>query len=244
MPPADRSDPGTGCNPSRNGLTLVAGSWDPHRSGHRAPRLHRRRCGRWAHRILRVRDRDDPRPARQSNRRLDPDHPQTDAGHTIEPLVSVPNAAVTKLADTAWAEPELEPHGLRSSTYGFSPCRPTPLQPLDERVERKFAHSDILVLPRMIAPAARSLCHRRRILGWVRAQKRQGAAVVIMSTVSMLSLSRIGMPWSGPRGPCVRRSSSSASAIIRALALISRMERRLGPLRSSASIRSRYSWTS
>jgi hypothetical protein len=30
------------------------------------------------------------------------------------------------------------------------------LQPLDERVERKLAHSLRLVLPRMIAPASRS----------------------------------------------------------------------------------------
>ena len=41
--------------------------------------------------------------------------PQTDDGQTIEPSVSVPTAAAQRLAATAAAEPELEPHGLRSS---------------------------------------------------------------------------------------------------------------------------------
>ena len=37
-------------------------------------------------------------------------------GHTIEPLVSVPIAAMQRLAETATPDPELEPQGLRSST--------------------------------------------------------------------------------------------------------------------------------
>ena len=40
--------------------------------------------------------------------------PQYDAGETIEPSVSVPIATAQRLADTAAAEPELEPDGLRS----------------------------------------------------------------------------------------------------------------------------------
>jgi len=50
-------------------------------------------------------------------------------------------------ADTAAPEPELEPQGFRSSTYGFLACPPRPLQPLDECVERKLAHSLRFVLP-------------------------------------------------------------------------------------------------
>src|SRR2546428_10243132 len=53
--------------------------------------------------------------------------------------------------------PELEPHGLRSSAYGLAHCPPRALQPLDDRVERIFAHSERFVLPRITAPAARSL---------------------------------------------------------------------------------------
>ena len=36
-------------------------------------------------------------------------------GQTIEPSVSVPTASGARLAETATPEPELEPHGLRSS---------------------------------------------------------------------------------------------------------------------------------
>src|SRR5947208_11297586 len=38
---------------------------------------------------------------------------------------------------------------------GFSVCPPRALQPLEECVERKFAHSLRFVLPRITAPAAR-----------------------------------------------------------------------------------------
>src|SRR6476659_1004403 len=78
-------------------------------------------------------------------------------GQTTEPSVSVPIAAVQRFAATAAPEPELEPHGLRSREYGFFVCPPRPLQPLDDLVERKLAHSLKFVLPRMTAPASRSL---------------------------------------------------------------------------------------
>src|SRR5215218_5679673 len=78
-----------------------------------------------------------------------------DDGHTTEPSVSVPIAAAHKFAATATPEPELEPQGLRSSTYGFLVCPPRPLQPLDDLVERKLAHSLRFVFPRMTAPASR-----------------------------------------------------------------------------------------
>src|SRR4051794_25034010 len=77
-------------------------------------------------------------------------------GEVIDPSVSLPTAAAAKLAATAAPEPELEPEGVRSSAYGFRHCPPRPLQPDDEWVERKFAHSLILVLPSRMAPASRS----------------------------------------------------------------------------------------
>ena len=40
-------------------------------------------------------------------------------GETIEPSVSVPIASAQRFADTAPPDPELDPHGFRSSTYGF-----------------------------------------------------------------------------------------------------------------------------
>src|SRR5215211_2675326 len=80
-----------------------------------------------------------------------------DDGHTTEPSVSVPIAAAHKFAAPATPDPALDPHGLRSSTYGFFVCPPRPLQPLDDLVERKLAHSLRFVLPRINAPASRSL---------------------------------------------------------------------------------------
>src|ERR1700750_3282630 len=74
-----------------------------------------------------------------------------DDGHTTEPSVSVPIAAAHRFAARAAPDPELEPHGLRSRTYGFLVCPPRPLQPLVECVDRKFAHSLRFVLPRITA---------------------------------------------------------------------------------------------
>src|ERR1051325_9814882 len=64
-----------------------------------------------------------------------------DEGQTTEPSVSVPIAAAHRLAATPAPDPELDPHGLRSSTYGLRVCPPRPLQPLDDFDERKLAHS-------------------------------------------------------------------------------------------------------
>ena len=48
-----------------------------------------------------------------------PTTPFTEAGHEMEPLVSVPIATGTNPAATATADPELEPHGFLLSPYGF-----------------------------------------------------------------------------------------------------------------------------
>src|ERR1700736_1387849 len=78
-------------------------------------------------------------------------------GHTTEPSVSVPTATTARSAAIAAPDPELEPQGLRFSAYGLRVWPPRPLHPLDERVERKLAHSLKLVLPRISAPASRNL---------------------------------------------------------------------------------------
>ena len=81
----------------------------------------------------------------------------TFAGHTMLPSVSLPRLTAVKLAAAAAAEPELEPQALRSVEYGLWVRPPRPDQPLVEKKERKFAHSERFVLPRMTAPAARRL---------------------------------------------------------------------------------------
>src|SRR5262249_47588845 len=121
-------------------------------------------------------------------------------GETIDPSVSVPTAAAQRFAATAAPEPELEPDGLRSSAYGFLVSPPRPLQPLVECVDRKFAHSLRFVLPRITAPASRRRWTTKASFGGFDPASASDPAVVIMrSAVAMLSLIRIGMPWSGPR---------------------------------------------
>src|SRR5215203_535375 len=116
-------------------------------------------------------------------------------GQTIEPSVSVPIATVVRLAATAAGEPELEPQGLESRTYGLRDCPPRPLHPLDECVDRKFAHSLRVVLPRMTAPAARKrLAVVESCAGVVEANAKDPAVVSMLSAVSMLSLRTMGMP--------------------------------------------------
>ena len=46
---------------------------------------------------------------------LIPTTPLIDAGHMIEPPVSVPMVSATRLAEAAVPDPELDPQGLRSS---------------------------------------------------------------------------------------------------------------------------------
>ncbi len=50
---------------------------------------------------------------------LTPTMPFMLEGQMIEPSVSVPTAAVQRLADTATPDPELDPHGMRSRAYGL-----------------------------------------------------------------------------------------------------------------------------
>src|SRR5882672_4932150 len=88
---------------------------------------------------------------------LMPTMPLTAAGQTMLPSVSVASATAAKLPDVAAPEPELDPHGLRSMPYGLLVWPPRPDQPLMEPKERKLAHSERFVLPRITAPPARRL---------------------------------------------------------------------------------------
>ena len=125
-----------------------------------------------------------------------PTSPFAPEGQTTEPSVSVPTAATARSAAAATPEPELEPHGLRSRTYGMFVWPPMPLQPLDETNERKFAHSLRFALPITSAPAARSRW-TMNASGGVEPASAHEPAVVGMPVVSMLSLTMIGSPRSG-----------------------------------------------
>src|SRR2546421_1972293 len=123
---------------------------------------------------------------------LCPTIPHIDAGHTIDPSVSLPIATWARHAATATAEPDEEPHGFRSSTWGLAVCPPTPDQPEVDAVERKFAHSERFALPRITAPAARSRLTRTASLAGRPGSRAREPAVVGWPAVSTLSLSSTG----------------------------------------------------
>src|SRR6266851_7930539 len=127
---------------------------------------------------------------------LIPTTPLADEGQIMEPSVSVPTATGIRPAATATADPLDEPHGDLSSTWGLRHCRPRALHPLDAREERKLAHSLRLVLPSRSMPAARRRATRGASAGAGTPTRASEPAVVCMrSPVSMLSLTRTGMPW-------------------------------------------------
>src|SRR3989442_13095944 len=133
---------------------------------------------------------------------LIPTRPLAAEGQTIEPSVSVPTPTTARFAEMAAPVPELDPQGFRSRTYGFFTWPPRALHPLVDRVERKFAHSLRLVLPRSTTPAARRRSPMNASRAAMDPSRASDPAVVVMpSAVSVLSLMRIGMPWGGPRAP-------------------------------------------
>src|SRR5688572_5411620 len=176
---------------------------------------------------------------------LSPTIPQYVAGETIEPFVSVPTATEQRFAATAAAEPELEPEVFRSRAYGFRVNPPRALHPLVERDERKFAHSLRLVLPRITAPASRRRCTRNASrIGREPTSASEPAVVSILSAVSILSFSRMGIPCIGPRSSLRFRSRSRSRAISMASGFDSITELIAGPFRSNSSMRRKYAFVS
>ena len=111
--------------------------------------------------------------------------------------------------------------------------------------ERKFAHSDKFVLPRITAPPARRFAAtvESRCAG-VPTSANDPALVCILSPVSMLSLSSTGMPCRGPSTVPRRRNASALRAIASASGLSSITALTPGPFWSSATIRAMYSLVS
>src|SRR4051812_516411 len=148
---------------------------------------------------------------------LIPTSPLAPDGQTIEPSVSVPTAATARSAAAATPEPELEPHGLRSRTYGMFVWPPMPLQPLDDGPDRKLAPSEGVALPMMSAPAVFH-CFAINRAGGVLPASTQDPGVVGIPVVSTLSLTMIGSPSSGRLSP-LRRAWSAARASARGVGL-------------------------
>ena len=123
----------------------------------------------WADRVLAVGDRDHSRPADQADRRLDADD-RVDGRGADDRAVGLGPDRRTGAGSRRWptAEPELEPQGVTSRTYGLqTSARRGRSSRCDERDERKLAHSLMFALPRRTAPASRrrratnASCRRR-----------------------------------------------------------------------------------
>ena len=155
-------------------------------------------------------------------------------GQTMLPSVSEPNETAAKFADAEAPEPELEPQAFRSMKYGLCVSPPRPDQPLIDSNDLKFAHSDRLVLPRITAPPARRLAATVESCnaGWP-SNANEPAVVCILSPVSMLSLSRTGMPCSGPITLPLARRVSAFFAIASASGFSSITALTLGPFWSN-----------
>ena len=169
-----------------------------------------------------------------------PTSPLLAAGERMDPSVSEPTATAQKLAAADDPDPELDPDGLRCRSYALPVCPPTPLQPLEDWLQRKLAHSLKFALPKTTTPAARSRATRSASCACVERAKACDPAVVGSgSFVSMLSLSTMGMPCKGPRRCPAARSASSAAAADSASGFSARIECRPSAPRSNRSMRAR-----
>src|SRR5437667_2530074 len=119
----------------------------------------------------------------------------------VEPPVWLPRASGTMPAATAAAEPLEEPPGVCAGLCGFRVL-----------LGKAPANSVVTVLPRMIAPAPRSMDTTGASRDGVRPAWSGEPFSVGMSAVSMMSLRPTGIPCSGPRGRPPRRHSSAARA--------------------------------
>ena len=128
-----------------------------------------------------------------------------EAGERTELTVSVPIPATPNPAATPAPVPPLDPPGVRLRSYGFSVCPPSELT-----VSPQTANSCRLTLAKIIAPASLSFRTRKASCAGCCSFRQTAPAVVFMSAVSILSLSKMGIPCNGPIIPC-RRSVSSRS---------------------------------
>ena len=99
-------------------------------------------------------------------------------------------------------------------------------------------------MPRITAPAARSLLTIVASLSGTECSSTIEAAVVGIPATSMLSLSRTGSPSSGPRTDPVRRAMSLTRASCNAFGFSDRTALSAGPRRFTAAMRSMYAFVS
>ena len=111
----------------------------------------------------------------------------------MEPPVSDPRDAGTRPAATAAADPLEEPPGTREGSQGLR-VKPKALFSPEEPI----ANSSHRVLPMMIAPASSRRCTAVAVYGLWKCSSIREPQVVWPKSVTMLSLTAIGTPASGP----------------------------------------------
>ena len=90
--------------------------------------------------------------------------------------------------------PELEPQAVQNGSNGLVVSPPTELQPLEEEVDRKLAHSERFVFPTMMAPAFRNRATTGASFEATLLINASEPAVVAMPFRWMLSLMTIACP--------------------------------------------------
>src|SRR5262249_14600404 len=124
-----------------------------------------------------------------------PTIPHKPAGCRIDPPVSVPIAAGDIPADTAAAEPPLDPPGDRVRSHGF----PVFLN-AEFSVEPPIANSSMLVRPTSTAPASRSFVITVASYGARKLSRIRDAHVVFCPRSQKMSFTATGNPASRPTG--------------------------------------------
>ena len=127
--------------------------------------------------------------------------PLNEPGRITEPPVCVPSASGIIFAATPAAEPEDEPPGVCAGLCGFLVLPGV-----------RLASSVVTVLPRMMAPAARSTATQVASLSGCCPLNSGEPFCVGMSAVLMMSFMPTGSPCSAPRPLPDARCLSAARA--------------------------------
>lgn len=116
-------------------------------------------------------------------------------------LTSVPSASTHNPVSTPTPLPLLDPPGFCASWYAPTVWPPRALHPLSLGSLRKLAHSEGFEVPRITAPASRSLVTAGLSRAGLHPSSSREPEVASMgSWVAMLSLTRTGTPWRGLAG--------------------------------------------
>src|SRR3990172_4760516 len=143
--------------------------------------------------------------------------PQNDAGIRTEPPPSEPSASGPTPLATAAAPPPLEPPGVSAGSQGL---RVTPKSGFS--VTALWPNSDVFVLPRTPAPAARRRATGSASSAGTCSANRREPPVVVRPRVASRSLIDRGTPWSAPSGSPFTTAISAPRAAARAASAATR----------------------